>query len=468
MMRDKIAEASRSSVQPVLRDSKPLEFGRPHRGEEPPEEEVKDSAAPAEPSIDKGFTLDLMMMLDHENLATLKKQFAKFRNELDLFEFVAVMQQTLPHPTLSIKDQISLISNLKELFDQVDVNGDKRMEWAELTSFIVEAEHGGVLSETPLAKYKPITPVQDQTRVRSEQSIERIFYLPGLDRLLLCERPAPLVAVYSPTTAACIHELHGHRAEVLAVEHIPELACVVTAGADLSMIFWDVAGASPTWRMRQRASLQHSQLALLWLPSRRWLLAGGIDGCVSAWDVISLQVVARFVGHEDAVTSMIPMRHRKELIATGSLDKCIRLWDVAAAAPRCCHILGPYKGAHALPSAQHPLRERRASTAASSTAAAAAAAAAAAVTAAAATDAAAADAAAAATGEMSRVPTATTAHSSHGGGPATGAAATTSQAHERGVTCLAFSATHRHLFSGGLDHELLVWNPLSERCRHVD
>ena len=35
--------------------------------------------------------------------------------------------------------------------------------------------------------------------------------------------------------------------------------------------------------------------------------------------------------------------------------------------------------------------------------------------------------------------------------------------HERGVTCLAFSTMHRHLFSGGLDHEVLVWNPLSER-----
>ena len=34
--------------------------------------------------------------------------------------------------------------------------------------------------------------------------------------------------------------------------------------------------------------------------------------------------------------------------------------------------------------------------------------------------------------------------------------------HERGVTCLAFVPEHKLLFSAGLDHTLLAWNPLSE------
>eukprot|EP00966_Prymnesium_polylepis_P271504 6272890-Prymnesium_polylepis.1 len=42
------------------------------------------------------------------------------------------------------------------------------MEWEELTSFIVEALNGGDLTIT-LPKYRPIEPVQDQTRLRSEQ-----------------------------------------------------------------------------------------------------------------------------------------------------------------------------------------------------------------------------------------------------------------------------------------------------------
>ena len=40
--------------------------------------------------------------------------------------------------------QVGLIASLREVFDQVDVNGDQRMEWEELTSFIVEAQHAGM------------------------------------------------------------------------------------------------------------------------------------------------------------------------------------------------------------------------------------------------------------------------------------------------------------------------------------
>lgn len=272
------------------------------------------------------------------------------------------------------------------------------MEWAELTSFIVEAH--GVGGSDSIPPYKQIEPVQDQGRLRSEQSIERVFYLSELDLLVLCEKPSPVVSIYSPKAFGCLHELKGHKAEVLAVVHIPEISCVVTSGADLALCWWDASGSSPSWRLRQRASLQFSQLALCWCACRMWLFSGGADGCVHAWDPIKLEVVHRLQGHEEAVTSIVLMKQRKELLATGSLDKCIRLWDVSMDPPRCCHTLGPPKVGLS-PFGRHD-----------------------------------------------------------------GSASSDSDAlrcHSRGVTCLAFSAAHRHLFSGGLDHELLVWNPLSER-----
>ena len=49
-------------------------------------------------------------------------------------------------------------------------------------------------------------------------TVERVFYIADLDLLLLCERPTPVVSVYSPIAFACMHEIKGHKAEVLAVE----------------------------------------------------------------------------------------------------------------------------------------------------------------------------------------------------------------------------------------------------------
>ena len=158
-------------------------------------------------------------------------------------------------------------------------------------------------------------------RLRSEQSVERVFYLEGLDLLVLCERPSPIVSLYSPKHAACLHELKGHKGEVLAVEHVSEVGCLVTSGADLALCFWDAAGSAPSYRLRQRASLQHSQLALRWCAGRKWLFSGGADGCVTAWDVLTLEIVARLHGHDEAVTSLVMMHGQKQFLASASLDK---------------------------------------------------------------------------------------------------------------------------------------------------
>ena len=162
-----VLHATTTSVQPVFREIKPIELG--HDGTVRSEEEHERATDRVLEASDD-FTLDLIMLMNSENLVSLKQQFAKFRNELDVYQFVSVMQQNLPHAALSTNDRIALIANLKELFDQVDVNGDGRMEWSELTSFIVEAQHGGPLQPPPLSTYRQVETKQDESRLRSEQS----------------------------------------------------------------------------------------------------------------------------------------------------------------------------------------------------------------------------------------------------------------------------------------------------------
>ena len=100
------------------------------------------------------------------------------------------------------------------------------MEWEELTSFCFDQQHSGPMNKAPLPKYKWVEPIQDQTRLRSEQSLERVFCA-GLD-CVSCGRPSQSCPSTRPASA-CLHELRGHKAEVLAVEHIPEVDAVLDA-----------------------------------------------------------------------------------------------------------------------------------------------------------------------------------------------------------------------------------------------
>ena len=356
-------------------------------GDDEGEEDESDSDDEEEAAVsdDNKMMKDVMMMLDSDNLADMKRAFIKYSNKLDIVEFADAMVSHLPRSAQATPDaKRELLAKLALLFAQVDVNGDGEMEWSELTSYIVES-HAGQQLELELPPLHAVPPLLDQSRLRCEQSIEQICYLEPLDLVLLCERPRPVVSIYSPRRAACIHELKGHRAEVLAVEHIAAAGVVVTSGADLALCWWDCSGATPSWRLRQRTNAPTSQQALRWCGGAcgredgdGLLFSGGDDGVVHGWDVRRLELVVSMHGHRDGVTHMLLLQQgdeQKELLASASLDGSIRLWDVTLTPPRERNVL---KG------------------------------------------------------------------------------------HERGVACLAFAADYRILFSAGLDHQLLAWNPLSE------
>ena len=50
----------------------------------------------------------------------------------------------------------------------------------------------------------------DQKQLRSEQSLEHLFYIDELDLLLISMMPSATVTVYSPSDQKRKHELRGH------------------------------------------------------------------------------------------------------------------------------------------------------------------------------------------------------------------------------------------------------------------
>jgi hypothetical protein len=101
---------------------------------------------PYEHDPEKGFTMDIMMMMDMAKVSALRREFQQKDRGLSIVEFVHVMVRFVQgterggeeNSRLRNLSERQLIANLCELFAQIDINGDGSMEWEEFTSFIVE------------------------------------------------------------------------------------------------------------------------------------------------------------------------------------------------------------------------------------------------------------------------------------------------------------------------------------------
>jgi WD40 repeat protein len=64
-------------------------------------------------------------------------------------------------------------------------------------------------------------------------------------------------------------------------------------------------------------------------PDGRLLASGSMDNTVRLWDVATRQLLATLIGHEDVVTS-VAFSPDGKVLASASYDKTVRLWDVAS------------------------------------------------------------------------------------------------------------------------------------------
>ena len=140
---------------------------------------------------------DIMNYLDYRKLEKIHGDYnliAGNTDGLDLKTFIAVMLHHLPKPS----DEVALVRNLMELFEEIDVNGDGFLEWVEFTNHIIDlgmVKKDGVYVDT-IKDYK-LSEIRD---VNHDTEIEHIFYMESKQHLIVMERDAKRFKVYNAKT----------------------------------------------------------------------------------------------------------------------------------------------------------------------------------------------------------------------------------------------------------------------------
>lgn len=145
--------------------------------------------------------------------------------------------------------------------------------------------------------------------------------------------------VWSSDRIYPLRVLVGHRADVELVSFHPNCQYVATASADCSARLWDVATGST---VRLLLGHQAALTALAFSPDGRSLFTAAADGRWMQFDLASARILQQASTSHHS-TDAAQLRHRQrvtalavsgdgELLATGTLQGQLSVWDVNRAA----------------------------------------------------------------------------------------------------------------------------------------
>ena len=181
---------------------------------------------------------DILTLIDKSYLDDIKDDFNKKEGVLKDYEFVLTMMRHLSEEN----DKIALVKSLLDLFKQIDVNGDKTMEWEEFSNYLIElgmVKRDKTFKES-IKSYFP-SPLKDKEKHESE--IEQIGIVnnpnPKLCQIIVMEKDSKKFKVYDANKCKLINSVTGHTSSVIAADYIPEGSLIVTCSNDNSLNFWD-------------------------------------------------------------------------------------------------------------------------------------------------------------------------------------------------------------------------------------
>ena len=312
----------------------------------------------------------------------LREIFEQRADGLSMEEFISVMSKALPNTsTTGSRLDEATVHSLRELFLQVDVNGDGTMEWDEFTGFCIDQGIAATVSHSshiPDQLYVEQTKYVDKTRA-FDSLVERIDWIPELEKIFVSESNCSSLKVYDPdrgkrgpkflhaiqldqSKSEHRHETKGaHKDKIklapakgaqakktvhpTCVQYIPALGMIAVAMSDIALSFWDtgVYRRDPDngipWFVK-RVYTEKLVLKMTWCaPVQTLFTCGGLaSGNIIAWKVtmgeqFKCQKVATLKGHTDVCTDLLSVVKMRGThvdfcgLVSSSLDRKIIIWD---------------------------------------------------------------------------------------------------------------------------------------------
>ena len=289
--------------------------------------------------------------LSSHALPHLKRYFTMDPKGLTIDSFVRVLfkQLTKTIPGLADrKEAAHTVAILEELFEQIDINGDTRVDWDEFTSFNIEngmsatkQSDNSNLDEYTISMCTD--PKSTNRFVAPLHPITSMLYIPETKRVLTIQKDSDVITAYSNRGHFAHSLVVGDKTDIMQKQHltvhdlvhIPSKNLIAVACSDNTIYLYEeelTAGG-----IHRKYSLKSSitedvlqskaKIKLAWDSSSQILYSTGQNNKIYLWDISSCRCKREVDGHRDMIMHVLMIKD-KNFLATCSMDKSIILWGL--------------------------------------------------------------------------------------------------------------------------------------------
>lgn len=158
------------------------------------------------------------------------------------------------------------------------------------------------------------------------------------DRLLASGNEDQTVRLWEVQSGRCVGELQGHTNWVWSVAFSPDGRTIASGSEDQTVKFWDVASQQCLNTFEGHTG---GVCAVVFQPEGTWIASGSVDQTVRIWDTVTGECVQILSGHSSRIFSIAWVYAQNasgasiQLLATGSDDQTVKLWQIQEETSEC-------------------------------------------------------------------------------------------------------------------------------------